>query len=268
MKTARRVEGDDLRKKAEQKHKRKGFGEAAPLYQHAAGTLIAEGRADAAIAMLQAALAADGRHGDAAVHQQREMRKLLAETLSAAQQVPAAISEYEEYLKSGTPDGASLRTLAELYLAAGKPRIAIERLRRAIDRSIAEGDIAGAAGAAARVADLMPESLDVAVQHAALLRNMGDERLLGALERLAALYQRAEKLSQEESTCREMLTLAPGREDIRRRLSSLYTRILEMDPHDESAWQGLRTLDPDLADQVSVLLMDEVSDKQARSKAG
>jgi tetratricopeptide (TPR) repeat protein len=267
MKDARRPSADDLRKKAEQKHKRKGLGEAASLYHEAAQAFIAQDKADDAIAMLSDALAEPPKN-ERSSHQQRELRRLLAETLTASGQSNAAISEYEEYLKLGTPDVPSLRALAELYIGAGKSNIAIDRLRRAIERSIAQGDIVGAADAAGRIAELTPESLDAAVQHALLLRNVGDDGVLPALEHLAALYRDNEKLSQEVATCREILGLAPGREDIRRRLASLYTRILEMDPHDDDAWHGLRSLDPELADQVGVLLMDELADRNARSKAG
>lgn len=268
MSNARRTSADDLRKKAEQKHKRKGVSEAASLYEQAAVALIGEGRQDEAVAMLSQALASNGHHGDASSHQQRELRRLLAETLKATRKTSAAISEYEEYIKLGTPDAASLRALADLYVAAGKPKIAIERLRRAIDRSIGEGDVAGASDAAALVAELLPESLEAAVQHAALLRNINAPRLIEALDRLAALYQQNEKLSQEVGVCREILALDSARQDVRRRLTSLYTQILEMDPHDDEAWQGLRVVDPDLAEQIAVLLMDELSEKHARSKAG
>jgi hypothetical protein len=41
-----------------------------------------------------------------------------------------------------------------------------------------------------------------------------------------------------------------------------------MDPHDDDAWQGLRVVDPELAEQIAVLLMDELTEKHARSKAG
>jgi tetratricopeptide (TPR) repeat protein len=264
----KRVSVDDLRKKAEQKHRRKGLGEAASLYADAATALASEGRQAEAAAMLQAALGGDIRRHEGSSHQQRELRRILAQMLVASGSASEAIAEYEEYLKAGTPDATSLRALADLYVGAGKVNLALDRLHRAIDRSIADGDIAGAAVAAGRIVELTPESLEAATQHATLLRNIGDERLLGALERLAALYRAAEKLSAEVSVCREILTLAPGRADIKARLTSLYTQILEMDPHDDDAWQGLRIVDPDCADQVAVLLMDELAEKHVRSKAG
>lgn len=264
----KRTSVDDLRRKAEQRHRRKGLGEAASLYAEAAHGLASEGRHAEAAAMLQAALSGDKRRNEGSSHQQRELRRMLAQTLVATGNSSEAIAEYEEYLKAGTPDAPSLRALADLYAAAGKVTLALDRLHRAVDRSIAEGDVAGAAVSAGRIVDLTPNSLEAAVQHATLLRNINDEHLLGALERLATLYRGMEKLSAEVSICREILALAPGRSDIKARLTSLYTRILEMDPHDDDAWQGLRTVDPDCAEQVSVLLMDELAEKHVRSKAG
>jgi tetratricopeptide (TPR) repeat protein len=266
--SSKRTSVADVRKKAQAVHHRKGLGEAASLYAEAASGLAAEGRQADAAAMLQDALNGDRRRNDGSSHQQRELRRLLAQMLAASGRSSDAISEYEEFLKAGTPDSPSLRALADLYVAAGKVNLALDRLHRAIDRSIAEGDIASAAAAAGRIVELTPDSMEAAAQYATLLRNIGDERLLGALERLGALYQAAEKLSAEVSVGREMLALAPGRKDIKARLTSLYTRILEMDPHDDDAWQGLRTVDPDCAEQVAVLLMDELAEKHVRSKAG
>jgi tetratricopeptide (TPR) repeat protein len=265
---SRRQTVEDLCRKAEQKHRRKGLGEAAPLYSAAAAGLASEGKHAEAAAMLQAALSGERHRKEGSSHQQRELRRMLAQLLVAAGSSGDAITEYEEYLKGGTPDPPSLRALADLYVAAGKVNLALDRLHRAIDRSIAEGDIAGAALAAGRIVELTPDSLEAAAQQVTLLRNIGDERLLVALEHLAALCRAAEKLSAEVSACREMLALAPGRADIKARLTSLYTRILEMDPHDDEAWHGLRTIDPDCAEQVAVLLMDELAEKNVRSKAG
>ncbi len=262
--SARRSTADELRKKAEQKHRRKGIAEAAPLYRQSALALLADGREHDAAAMLQAALSDDGNESSS---QQRDLRKLAAETLASIHNMPAAISEYEEYVKSGTPEASTLRALAELYVTAGKTNIAIERLRRAVERGIGEGDIVEAATAAGRVADLMPESTDAAVQQVVLLRNIADERLERALDHLAALYRAQEKLSQEVAVGEELLAIAPSRDDVRHRLASLYTRILEMDPHDDAAWQGLRKVDGELSEQLAVLLMDELADKQTRTKA-
>ena len=264
----RRSGAADLRKKAQDRHRRKGLTEAAQLYAEAAHAYQAEGDADDAIAMLSDALSAGGQHNDASLHQQRELRRLLAGLLARERRTGDAIGEYEELLKSGTPDSQSLQALAQLYVVVGKTNLAIERLRRAIDRSIAEGEITEAARAAGRIAELMPDSVEAANQHAALLRNIGDEGLLPVLERLAVMHRAAEKLSSEVAVCREMLTLAPGRDDVKKQLASLYTRILEMDPHDDDAWQGLRVLDPDLAEQIAVLLMDELHEARPRSKAG
>jgi tetratricopeptide (TPR) repeat protein len=265
----KRTRTDDLRKKAEQRHRHKGLGEAASLYAEATAAFAAEGKHGDAAAMLQSALAGDKHRNDgAASHQQRELRRLLAHAFVAAGHSSDAIAEYEEYLKMGTPDAPSLREVAELYIGAAKTTLALDRLRRAIDRSIAEGDISGAAVAAGRIVDLMPDSLEAQVQYVTLLRNVGDDRLLPALERLALLYRAAEKLSAEVSACREILELAPARADVKARLTSLFTRILEMDPHDDDAWRGLRGVDPDCAEQLAVLLMDELAEERARSKAG
>lgn len=265
----KRTSVGDLRKKAEQRHRRKGLGEPASLYADAAAAYTSEGKFADAAAMLQGALSGEKHRGDgASSHQQRELRRLLAQALVAAGRASDAIAEYEEFLKMGTPDAPSLREVADLYIAAAKTNLALERLRRAIDRSIAEGDISGAAVAAGRIVDLTPDSIEAMAQYVTLLRNIGDERLLAALERLALLYRAAEKLSAEVAVSREMLQLAPTRSDIKARLTSLYTRILEMDPHDEDAWQGLRVIDPDCAEQLAVLLMDELSEERVRSKAG
>lgn len=265
---ARRIDAAELRKKAQAHHRRKGLAEALPMYADAARAFEAEDRTDEAIAMLTEALAAHGQHSDAASHQQRDLRRMLAAMLARTRRTSEAIGEYEELLKVGTPDAQSLQALAQLYIAAGKTSLASDRLRRAIDRSIAEGDVVEASRAAGRLAQLLPDSLEAAVQHAALLRNVGDDSLIPALERLAQMYQAAEKLSLEVSVCREILALKPGRDDVKRRLASLYTRILDMDPHDDDAWQGLRVVDPELAEQIAVLLMDELTEKQSRSKAG
>lgn len=264
----KRTSIDDARKKAQTVHRRKGLGEAASLYADVASGLAGEGKQAEAADMLRTALNGDKRHQDGSTHQQRELRRIFAQMLAASGSSSEAIAEYEECLKSGTPDAPSLCALADLYAAAGKVTLALDRLHRAVERSIAEGDIASAADAAGRIVDLTPDSLEAAVQHATLLRNIGDDRLLAALDRLAALYRTAEKLSAEVGVCREILALAPSRSDIKARLTSLYTRILEMDPHDDDAWQGLRTVDPDCAEQVAVLLMDELAEKNVRSKAG
>jgi tetratricopeptide (TPR) repeat protein len=258
-----------LRKNAEQKQQRKGINEAAPLYMQAAAALCADERHAEAASMLQAALERHERRAKASAHSPRELRRALGAALAASRQTGAAIAEYEEYLKSGTPDAAALGALADLYVAAGKPNLAVERLRRGIDRSIAESDIPAAATAAGRVAALMPDSIDAAVQHVMLLRSAGDAGLLPALQHLAELYRANEKIAHEASVCREILTVAPDKPEVRTRLASLYTRILEMDPHDEEAWRGLRSADPELSDQLTVLLMDELTtSERARSKAG
>jgi tetratricopeptide (TPR) repeat protein len=264
----RRSAAADLRKKAHDRHRRKGLADAASLYADAVRALEAEDKADDAIAMLNDALASGGQHTDATSHQQRELRRLLAGLLARERRIGDAIGEYEELLKNGTPDAQSLLALAQLYVGVGKTNLAIDRLRRAVDRSIAEGEIADAARAAGRVAELMPDSIEAATQHASLLRNIGDEGLVAVLERLAVMHRAAEKLSAEVAVCREILTLAPARDDIKKRLASLYTRILEMDPHDDDAWQGLRVLDHDLADQIAVLLMDDLHQARPHSKAG
>ncbi|MBV8081871.1 MAG: hypothetical protein JOY86_02705 [Candidatus Eremiobacteraeota bacterium] len=265
---ARRTTAADLRKKAQAAHRRKGLADAAQPYLDAAAAFESEGKADEAIAMLSEALSAPGARSDGATHQQRELRRALAHLLAHARRVGDAIGEYEELLKSGTPDAESLQALAQLYVAAGKTSLATDRLRRAIDRSIAEGDITQAALAAGRIAELMPDSIEAAAQHAALLRNIGGDELLAVLERLSRMYQAAEKLAAEVATCREILSLAPSRTDVKTRLVSLYTRILEMDPRDDDAWQGLRVLDGELAEQIAVLLMDELGETHPRTKAG
>ena len=257
-----------LRKSAEQRQQRKGLGEAAPLYVQAAAAFASDNRHAEAAAMLQAALERDERHGKTPAHQPRELRRALAEALAACRQLGEAISEYEEYLKSGPPDAGALGCLADLYVAAGKPNLAVERLRRAIDRSISNNDVMTAAAAAGRVAALLPDSIEAAAQHVILLRTANDARLPGALDHLAQLYRAEEKLAHEAVTLREMLALSPGDDAIRQRLVNLYTRILEMDPHDEEAWRGLRTVDAAFCEQLTVLLMDELSNERARSKAG
>ena len=266
--TAKQQSAAQLRKSAEQRQQRKGIGEAAPLYLNAAAALANDDRHADAAAMLQAALEREERKAKGSAHQPRELRRALAEALAASRQTGAAISEYEEYLKSGPPDAGALGCLADLYVAAGKPNLAVERLRRAIDRSIAESDLMSAAAAAGRIAALLPDSIEAASQQVVLLRTAGDARLAGALEHLASLYGAQEKVAHEAATLREVLTLSPGDDAIRQRLVNLYTRILEMDPHDEEAWRGLRTVDRALAEQLSVLLMDDLGSEQARSKAG
>ena len=256
-----------LRRSAEQRHQRKGLNEAAPQYLQAANAFAHDNRHADAAAMLQSALEREERKAKSSAHQPRELRRALAEALAGSRQIGAAISEYEEYLKSGAPEADALQALADLYVAAGKPSLAVERLRRAIDRSIAENDIRSAAEAAGRVAALLPDSVDAAAQHVLLLRSAGDARLLGALDRLADLYQAQEKIAHEVAVLREIHTLAPDKEAVRQRLVNLYTRILEMDPHDEEAWSGLSSTDPDLSEQLTVLLMDELGER-ARSKAG
>ena len=259
-----------LRKRAEQREQRGGLGEAAPLYLQAAAALARDNRHADAAAMLQGALERDERRARTSAQQPRELRRALAEALAASRQTSAAISEYEEYLKSGAPDAGTLAVLADLYIAAGKPNLAIERLRRAIERAVADSDVKSAAAAAERIAALLPDSADAAAEHVALLRaaSAGGARLLRALEHLAELHRREERISHETVVLREILALAPRNEAVRQRLANLYARILEMDPNDEEAWNGLRSTDPDLSEQMTVLLMDEHTNERGRSKAG
>ena len=259
-----------LRKRAEQREQRGGLGEAAPLYLQAAAALAHENRHADAASMLQAALDRDERRAKTSAQQPRELRRALADALAASRQIGAAISEYEEYLKAGAPDAGTLTTLADLYVAAGKPNLAVERLRRAIERAVSDSDVRSAAAAAERVAGLLPDSADAAAEHVALLRaaSAGGARLVRALEHLAELHRREERISHETAVLREVLALAPGNEAVRQRLANLYTQILENDPNDEEAWNGLRSTDPDLSEQMTVLLMDEHTSERNRSKAG
>ena len=266
--SAKDLTAAQLRKNAEQRHQRKGLADAAPLYLQAAAGYADDNRHADAAAMLQSALEREERKAKASGHQPRELRRALAAALASSRQNGEAISEYEEYLKSGPPDAGALQALADLYVAAGKPSLAVDRLRRAIDRSIAENDIPSAATAAGRVSTLLPESVDAAAQYVLLLRSVGDARLLGALDHLADLYHAQEKIAHEVAVLREIRSLAPNKEAVRERLVNLYTRILEMDPQDEEAWNGLRSADPALSEQMTVLLMDELTGERARSQAG
>jgi len=51
-----------------------------------------------------------------------------------------------------------------------------------------------------------------------------------------------------------LLSLAPERKDVKDRLASIYTRILDVDPDDGDAWVGLAAIDEPLAEQLRVIL--------------
>jgi tetratricopeptide (TPR) repeat protein len=105
------------------------------------------------------------------------------------------------------------------------------------------------------IAALSPESLDDAHRVVELARNGCARALPEALERYAVLCHAQGKMAQEVAAWKELLAFVPERADARRELASAYTRILDSDPADEDAWQGLEAVDPGLAAELRVLLM-------------
>ncbi len=196
-------------------------------------------------------------HACRAFDQDRSIRIAYAQALADGGRIGDAIAEFEERLQSSPDDASSLLDVASLYERAGRNDLAVDRLRRAVDALVASGDVDGAIGAARRLIALEPGSLEDAADLVALLRT-GDAPLLAeGLEHLADVYRERGKLGQEASACAELFSLRPERVDIRSRLSSIYTRILEVDPDDPDAWIGLAAVDENLADQLRVLLESE-----------
>jgi tetratricopeptide (TPR) repeat protein len=273
VKTASRSPADGLKRQAEQLHRQRGLAAAVEAYVQAADALSRERRPLDAASML-GALLGEGRARPRrrmarhAAHQRArpaspapaakilELRRALADALVQAGDLPGAISEYEEMLKADPLNPTALRALAECYIAAGTPKVAADRLQRGVDVGMATGDLAFAADAATRLAAIRPDSIDARRQQVELLRTLGDIEVIPALEQLAELYATRGPLTQELAVCKELYALQPDRKDVKQRIGGIYTVRLQADPHDEEAWNGLRALDPDLAEQVAVLLMD------------
>jgi tetratricopeptide (TPR) repeat protein len=187
------------------------------------------------------------------------IRKAYAVALLASGKDAEAIAEFEESLRLAPDDADSLTEVALLYERNGREDLALERLRRAVDLYVAGRNLLGAVEAGRRLVTLAPESLEHATDLVGLLRAHDPALLAGALEHLADVYRSREKIGQEADICRELLTIAPERDDFRQRLADIYVRILEVDPNDDDAWLGLATVDEMLADGLSARLAGNAS---------
>ena len=187
----------------------------------------------------------------------RSIRLAYAQSLAGAGRVGEAIAEYEERLQSVPDDAGCLLDVASLYERANRADLAVDRLRRAVDTLIAGGEVDGAIVAARRLIALEPASLENASDLVALLRTRDADVLADGLEHLADVYRERAKLGQEAAACTELLSIRPERDDVAKRLASIYTRILEVDPDDPDAWIGLAAVDETLAGQLRVLLDSE-----------
>jgi len=196
-------------------------------------------------------------HASAEFADDRDVRRAYAKALANAGRLGEAIAEFEERLQQHPDDCEDLADVAQLYERAGRNDQAVERLRRAVDLRVAAQDLDGAVGAARRLIVLEPQSLENAAALVSILRAKDPALLAEGVEHLADLYRERGKLGQESAACSELLTLQPDRADIRDRLASIYTRILEVDPDDQDAWIGLAAIDEPLADQLRVLLLRE-----------
>lgn len=236
---------------------RKG-GMFAKKSKRAAGKLaaarrLAELSADASGDELTEAL---GR-ASAEFSEDRDVRRAYSRALANAGRVGEAIAEFEERLQRDPDDCEDLTDVAALYERAGRVDQALDRLRRAIDLHVASNDLDAAVSAARKLIVLEPQSLESASDLVSILRARDPALLAEGVEHLADLYRERGKLGQESAACSELLTLQPDRADIRNRLASIFTRILEVDPDDQDAWIGLAAIDEPLADQLRVLLARE-----------
>jgi tetratricopeptide (TPR) repeat protein len=226
--------------------------------KHAAGRLsaarrLAELSVDASGDDLLEAL---GR-ASTAFSEDRDVRRAYSRALANAGRVGEAIAEFEERLQNDPDDCEDLTDVATLYERAGRIDQAVDRLRRAIDLYVARSDLDAAVNAARQLIVLEPQSLESASDLVSILRARDPQLLAEGVEHLADLYRERGKLGQESAACSELLTLAPDRADVKSRLSSIFTRILEVDPDDQDAWVGLAAIDEPLADQLRVLLARE-----------
>jgi tetratricopeptide (TPR) repeat protein len=185
---------------------------------------------------------------------EKEIRRAHGRALCEAGRIGEAIAELEERLQAHPEDTDDLIDVSELYERTKRPDLAVDRLRRAVDQLVAAGDLARAIPAAKRLIDLEPLSLETASDLVSLLRAHDPKLLVEGIEHLADIYRTRGKLGQEAAACCELLSLAPDRGDVKDRLASIYTRILDVDPDDGDAWVGLAAIDEPLAEQLRVIL--------------
>ena len=164
-------------------------------------------------------------------------------------------AEYEEIVRANSVNGLTLASLAAEYAILGKRDEAVDRYRRALDLLVHEHKTDRACTVARSIAALSPSSLDDAIRVVELARGGDRSTLPDALERYAVLSHSQGKMSQEVAAWKELLALSPERAEVRRELAGAYTRILDSDPADRDAWEGLDAVDPGLAAELRVLLM-------------
>lgn len=184
----------------------------------------------------------------------KDVRRALCRALADAGRIGEAIAELEERLQVHPDDADDLIDVSALYERTQRTELAVDRLRRAVDQLVTGGDLARAIPAAKRLIALEPLSLESATDLVSLLRAHDPKLLVEGIEHLADVYQSRGKLGQEAAACCELLSLAPDRSDVKDRLASIYTRILDVDPDDGDAWVGLAAIDEPLAEQLRVIL--------------
>lgn len=182
------------------------------------------------------------------------IRRAHCRALAEAGRIGEAIAEFEERLQAHPEEAGDLIDVSALYERTGRQDLAVDRLRRAVDRFVADGDLARAIPAAKRLIELEPLSLETATDLVSILRAHDPALLVEGIEHLADVYRTRGKLGQEAAACCELLSLSPDRRDVKDRLASIYTRILDVDPDDGDAWVGLAAVDAPLAEQLRVIL--------------
>lgn len=185
---------------------------------------------------------------------EKDVRRAHCRALADAGRIGEAIAEFEERLQAHPDEAEDLIDVSALYERTQRTDLAVDRLRRAVDQLVATGDLARAIPAAKRLIGLEPLSLETATDLVSLLRAHDPKLLVEGIEHLADIYRTRGKLGQEAAACCELLSLAPDRSDIKDRLASIYTRILDVDPDDGDAWVGLAAIDEPLAEQLRVIL--------------
>lgn len=238
-------------KPAAKKRGKAGVKTKSSAARHESAVRLAELAADAqpTDALVEALEAASQAFAD-----DRTIRRALCRSLADAGRIGEAIAEFEERLQAHSDDADDLIDVSSLYERTARQDLAVDRLRRAVDHLVAQGDLHNAIPAAKKLIDLEPQSLETASDLVSILRAHDPVLLADGIEHLADIYRSRGKLGQEAAACCELLSLAPDRGDVKERLASIYTRILDVDPDDGDAWVGLAAIDAPLAEQLRVIL--------------
>ncbi|MDQ2816911.1 MAG: hypothetical protein M3T49_01700 [Candidatus Eremiobacteraeota bacterium] len=194
------------------------------------------------------------------------LRRILGESLDRAGRHAEAVNEFQECLRLMPTDGPLLERAAASFVSLGRPDLALDRLRRALESHLEQRNVESAIRACQRINDIVPDSLEDALHLSELVRGRSADALLGVLKRLATIYHERLKLDQEVGVRREIASLDYGDEINNAALAAVLTRILDVDPLDRQAWERIEAADPALAGQLHVLLC-EVDDVESQAAA-